>query len=178
MPYGSLQFKGQGCKTDSTVIKATYSGTLSGFDFWEHERTAWVGIPDIKVQGSAAQLTLVDNGPYDDDEALGSLALEFAPGVRDGKDAAASLLLSADQARVKSGRGTTLRLRGHLPKAKIVYEVRQTGGAICRVVGKTLKAYGASNGNCIVRAIQYETLASKPLASNFATVGMYCRTPR
>jgi hypothetical protein len=71
MPYGAIAFRLSGC-TGATV-QLSFSGAVAGWEYWKFIDGAWIPMTGVTLSGSTATITIVDNGPYDANPAVGAI---------------------------------------------------------------------------------------------------------
>ncbi|MDD2769642.1 MAG: beta-1,3-glucanase family protein [Methylococcus sp.] len=82
LPYGVVDFALTGCAEGnpaSATVQLTYSGTVEGMGYWKYINGSWVVMPAV-VSGHTVTFTIVDNGPFDTNPAIGVIADPSGPG--------------------------------------------------------------------------------------------------
>ena len=84
MPYNVIDFEMTGCQASVATVKMTYSNIVEGMVFWKYIRGNWLELTHANsgliVEGNIVTFTIEDNGPYDADPAIGSIADPSGPG--------------------------------------------------------------------------------------------------
>lgn len=70
LPFGAVDFTVSGCTGASVTVTVTYPDSVEGMDYWKYINDSWTIIP-ATLSGNTATITIVDNGPFDADTALG-----------------------------------------------------------------------------------------------------------
>lgn len=81
MPFGVTDFELVGCSGGSATVQLTYSGSVAGMTYWKYAGATWTALPGVTLAGNTATFTIVDNGPYDDDPAVGVIRDPSGPGL-------------------------------------------------------------------------------------------------
>jgi len=139
--------------------------------YWEFISNTWIEAYETNLAGYAIPLLLQDNGQYDANPEIGVISNNAGPASSNNKKAQRPLVLSAKNLTIRTGQDLSLRLSGGQGLGRAVFSTEETGGARCRVVGKTLRTRGSYNGTCIVRAIKlsdkkYNATSSNPIIVN------------
>ena len=80
MPFGVVNFSLVDCTADTARVRATYSGSVQGMQFWKYINSGWIQVPGATIAGNSVTFDIVDNGPYDADPALHAIADPGGPG--------------------------------------------------------------------------------------------------
>ena len=86
MPYGVVNFEMLSYTDNTARIRMTYGGIVEGMQFWKYVvnsyHNGWVQVPSsvVTLSGNTAVLTIVDNGEWDNDPAVGVIADPGGPG--------------------------------------------------------------------------------------------------
>lgn len=86
MPYGVVNFEMVGCTGNAARIRMTYAGIVEGMQFWKYVvnsyHNGWTQMPSelVTLSGNTAEFTIVDNGEWDNDPAVGAIADPGGPG--------------------------------------------------------------------------------------------------
>ena len=86
MPYGAVDFQLVDCTATQATAVLTYSRVVEGMQFWKYVNNSfhngWVQLSpsEVTLRGNTASYVIVDNGPYDNDPALGAISDPGGPG--------------------------------------------------------------------------------------------------
>ena len=93
MPYGVINFEMVSCTGNEARVRMTYAGIVEGMQFWKYVvnsyHNGWVQLPEqtaqnpggvVTLSGNTAEFTIVDNGEWDNDPAVGAVADPGGPG--------------------------------------------------------------------------------------------------
>jgi titin len=86
MPYGVVNFEMVGCTGNAAQIRMSYAGIVEGMQFWKYVvnsyHNGWIQMPSDQVVlvGNTAEFTIIDNGEWDNDPAIGAIADPGGPG--------------------------------------------------------------------------------------------------
>jgi hypothetical protein len=86
MPYGVVNFEMVGCTGNAARIRMTYAGIVEGMQFWKYVvnsyHNGWTQMPthQVTLVGNTAEFTIIDNGEWDNDPAVGAIADPGGPG--------------------------------------------------------------------------------------------------
>jgi len=86
LPYGVVNFDMVSYTANTAIIRMTYAGIVEGMQFWKYVvnsyHNGWVQVPSnvVTLSGNTAVLTIVDNGEWDNDPAVGVIADPGGPG--------------------------------------------------------------------------------------------------
>ena len=174
---GLVSYNLQNC-TSLPVIRLTYSRILAGMSLWEANNQTWLTINNAKLSGKTVLYSIIDNGSYDIDPILGSIAGSSGPGTGNTKQSQSSLVLSSKKYDILSGRSVTLSVNGGNGKGKLNYIAHSTGGSSCAVISAgnnvLLKTSGTTSGTCSVWAIKDADITFSAESSNPITINVNC----
>jgi hypothetical protein len=77
MPYGAVQFEMVNCQDAEVVVRLTYADIVEGMQYWKYVvnsyHNGWVQMPadQVSLRGNTVEFTVVDNGEWDNNPALG-----------------------------------------------------------------------------------------------------------
>ena len=92
MPYGAVNFEKVNCNTPPSgaaqvLVRLTYADVVEGMQFWKYVVnsqgfTGWRQMPanQVTIIGKTVEFTVVDNGEWDNDPAVGAIADPGGPG--------------------------------------------------------------------------------------------------
>jgi hypothetical protein len=85
--YGGINFQMIGCSGNKAHLRMTYSNLVEGLPFWKYVansfHSGWVQMPanQVTLKGNTAEFDIIDNGEWDNDPAVGSIADPGGPAL-------------------------------------------------------------------------------------------------
>jgi hypothetical protein len=91
MPYGAVSFEMVSCSPPQAgpaqiTVRLTYADIVEGMQYWKYVvnniHNGWTRMPanQVTLRGKTAEFTIVDNGEWDNDPAVGAIADPGGPG--------------------------------------------------------------------------------------------------
>lgn len=183
MPYGAVDFQLVDCTATQATAVLTYSRVIEGMQFWKyvnnshHQSPRWVQLSpsEVTLRGNTATYVIVDNGPFDNDPALGAISDPGGPGYSPSSLAAPDTPLNV-QVAVGDSQAVISWTAASTGSAAITYVVTASpGGLSCTATAPATSCTmpGLTNGT----AYTFSVVASNGVGDSTATAASAPATP-
>lgn len=183
MPYGAVDFQLVDCTATQATAVLTYSRVVEGMQFWKyvnnshHQSPRWVQLSpsEVTLRGNTATYVIVDNGPFDNDPALGAISDPGGPGYSPSSLAAPDTPLNV-QVAVGDSQAVISWTAASTGSAAITYVVTASpGGLSCTATAPATSCTipGLTNGT----AYTFSVVASNGVGDSSATAASAPATP-
>jgi hypothetical protein len=138
--YGGINFQMTGCTGNRAHVRITYSNLVEGLPFWKYVvnsvHNGWVQMPanQVTLTGNTAEFDIVDNGEWDNDPAVGSIADPGGPAL-DPNNLPATPGVPTNVTATAGNRSATVRWSAPSSGGQpVVYTVTANTGESCQAV--------------------------------------------
>jgi hypothetical protein len=138
--YGGINFQMTGCTGNRAHVRMTYSNLVEGLPFWKYVvnsvHNGWVQMPanQVTLTGNTAEFDIVDNGEWDNDPAIGSIADPGGPAL-DPNNLPATPGVPTNVTATAGNRSATVRWSAPSSGGQpVVYTVTANTGESCQAV--------------------------------------------
>jgi hypothetical protein len=138
--YGGINFQMTGCTGNRAHVRMTYSNLVEGLPFWKYVvnsvHNGWVQMPanQVTLTGNTAEFDIVDNGEWDNDPAVGSIADPGGPAL-DPNNLPATPGVPTNVTATAGNRSATVRWSAPSSGGQpVVYTVTANTGESCQAV--------------------------------------------
>ena len=152
--YGGTNFQMTGCTGNMAHVRMTYSNIVEGLPFWKYvvnsTHNGWVQMPadQVTLTGNTAEFDVMDNGEWDSDPAVGSIADPAGPAL-DPNNLPASPGVPTNVTATSGDRSATVSWSAPNSGGQpVVYTVTANTGESCQAVYPLTSCtiYGLTNG--------------------------------
>ena len=138
--YGGINFQMTGCTGNRAHVRMTYSNLVEGLPFWKYVvnsvHNGWVQMPanQVTLTGNTAEFDIVDNGEWDNDPAVGSIADPGGPALNPN-NLPATPGVPSNVTATAGNRSATVRWSAPSSGGQpVVYTVTANTGESCQAV--------------------------------------------